>query len=149
MKMKIGVALLGAVAVIGSVSLFARGSGNGIAANKPFNSITDTGSAPVFKTSYAGAPATTVQPVDFERAASLAVPSVVHIKTMTKFKQTAGRQAPGEDQDPMGEMFRHFFGDGGGGREFQQQSPDQHASGSGVIISQDGYIVTNNHVVDG
>ena len=150
MKMKIGVALLGAVAVIGSVSLFAHGLGNGfgIAANKPFNSITDTGSAPIFKTSYAGTPATTVQPVDFERAASLAVPSVVHIKTLTKFKETAGRQAPGEDQDPMGEMFKHFFGDGGG-REFQQQSPDQRASGSGVIISQDGYIVTNNHVVDG
>jgi Do/DeqQ family serine protease len=76
------------------------------------------------------------------------VPSVVHIKTLTKLKETAGRQSPGEDQDPMGEMFKHFFGDGGG-REFQQQSPDQHASGSGVIISQDGYIVTNNHVVDG
>ena len=150
MKMKIGVALLGAVAVIGSVSLFAHGlaGGLGLTANKPFNSITDTGSAPVFKTSYAGAPATTVQPVDFERAASLAVPSVVHIKTLTKFKETAGRQQPGEDQDPMGEMFKHFFGDGGG-RGFQQQSPDQHASGSGVIISQDGYIVTNNHVVDG
>jgi serine protease Do len=150
MKMKIGVALLGAVAVIGSVSLFAHGlaGGLGLTANKPFNSITDTGSAPVFKTSYAGTPATTVQPVDFERAASLAVPSVVHIKTLTKFKETAGRQQPGEDQDPMGEMFKHFFGDGGG-REFQQQSPDQHASGSGVIISQDGYIVTNNHVVDG
>lgn len=150
MKMKIGVALLGAVAVIGSVSLFAHGlaGGPGLAANKPFNSITDTGSAPIFKTSYAGAPATTAQPVDFERAASLAVPSVVHIKTLTKFKETAGRQQPGEDQDPMGEMFKHFFGDGGG-REFQQQSPDQHASGSGVIISQDGYIVTNNHVVDG
>jgi serine protease Do len=150
MKMKIGVALLGAVAVIGSATLFAHGltGGLGLAANKPFNSITDTGSAPVFKTSYAGTPATTVQPVDFERAASLAVPSVVHIKTLTKFKETAGRQQPGEDQDPMGEMFKHFFGDGGG-REFQQQSPDQHASGSGVIISQDGYIVTNNHVVDG
>jgi serine protease Do len=148
MKMKIGVALLGAVAVIGSVSLFAHGLAGGIAANKPFNNITDTGAAPVFKTSYSGTPATTVQPVDFERAASLAVPSVVHIKTLTKFKETAGRQAPGGEQDPMGEMFKHFFGDGGG-REFQQQSPDQHASGSGVIISQDGYIVTNNHVVDG
>src|ERR1700722_7194555 len=115
MKMKIGVALLGAVAVIGSVSLFAHGlaGGLGLTANKPFNSITDTGSAPIFKTSYAGPPATTVQPVDFERAAPLAVPSVVHIKTLTKFKETAGRQQPGEDQDPMGEMFKHFFGDGG------------------------------------
>ncbi len=149
MKMKIGVALLGAVAVIGSVSLFANGSGNGKTAIKPFNSITDTGSAPIFKTSYSGTSATTVQPVDFEKAASLAVPSVVHIKTLTKFKETAGRQQPGEEQDPMGEMFKHFFGDGGGGREFQQQSPEQRASGSGVIISGDGYIVTNNHVVDG
>ena len=149
MKMKLGVALLGAVAVIGSVTLFAHGVGNSLGiANKPFNSITDTGSAPIFKTAYTGAPATTVQPVDFERAASLAVPSVVHIKTLTKYKETAGRQGQGEEQDPMGEMFKHFFGDGGG-HEFQGQSPDQHASGSGVIISQDGYIVTNNHVVDG
>ena len=151
MKMKLGVALLGAVAVIGSATLFAHGLGNRLGiANKPFNSITDTDAAPIFKTSYTGAPVTTVQPVDFERAASLAVPSVVHIKVLIKSKETASRQAPGDDQDPIGEMFKHFFGDGGGGgREFQQQSPDQRASGSGVIISQDGYIVTNNHVVNG
>jgi len=151
MKMTLGVALLGAVAVIGSATLFAHGVGNGNGfgvANKPFNSITDTGSAPIFKTSYTGAPATMVQPVDFERAASLAVPSVVHIKVLIKSRETASRQGPGEDQDPMGEMFKHFFGDGGG-QPFQQESPDQRASGSGVIISQDGYIVTNNHVVNG
>jgi Do/DeqQ family serine protease len=145
MKIKIGVALLSAVAVIGSVSLFAFGLPG---TNKPFNSITDTGAAPIFKTSYTGAPVTTVQPVDFERAASLAVPSVVHIKVLIKSKETADRQAPGDDQDPFGGMFKQFFGNGGG-QGFQQQSPDQRASGSGVIISQDGYIVTNNHVVNG
>jgi Do/DeqQ family serine protease len=47
---------------------------------------------------------------------------------------------------PGGDLFRRFFGDGDG-RSFSQ--PDQRASGSGVIISQDGYIVTNNHVVNG
>jgi serine protease Do len=161
MKMKIGVALLGAVAVVGSITLFANGK-------RPMNSILDTTAAPVFKTAYnsaadgasatggatatAGTPA--VQPVDFEKAASAAVPSVVHIKTLTKFRQTAGGQQspgqgqqPGEDQDPFGGMFKRFFGDPNG-HEFQQ-SPEQRASGSGVIISQDGYIVTNNHVVNG
>lgn len=145
MKIKIGVALLGAAAAIGCLTLFANGK-------KPINSILDTAATPVVKTAFTEAPANptapAAQPVDFEKAATAAVPAVVHIKTLTKFKQTAGRQAPDQGQDPMGEMFRHFFGDGGG-REFQQQSPDQRASGSGVIISQDGYIVTNNHVVDG
>src|SRR5580692_7639213 len=140
MKIKIGVALLGAAAAIGCLTLFANGK-------RPINSVLDNTATPIVKTNYTTAgPA--VQPVDFERAATAAVPAVVHIKTLTKYKQTAGRQTPGQDQDPMGEMFRRFFGDGNG-REFPQQSPDQRASGSGVIISQDGYIVTNNHVVSG
>ena len=43
------------------------------------------------------------------------------------------------------DFFKKFFGDGNG----NMQMPDQRASGSGVIISSDGYIVTNNHVVNG
>ena len=100
---------------------------------------------PAVHTSYTGSVPT--QPVDFEKAATAAVPSVVHIKTITKFHEVAGRQ---QQQDPFGgeggDLFRHFFGDGGGQSQPQQ---DQRASGSGVIISQDGYIVINNHVVDG
>jgi serine protease Do len=144
MKMKSKAILIGAVAVIGgSYLLFANGK-------KPSNSILDEGKAPVVKTAYTE---TAAQPIDFEKAASAAVPAVVHIKTMTKFKQVAGKEMPGQDQDPFGgmfggDMFKKFFGDGGGnGREFQ--APDQRASGSGVIISSDGYIVTNNHVVNG
>jgi len=141
MKINIGVALLGAAAAIGCLTLFANGK-------RPINNMPGTEATPIVKTAYTTTTGPAAQPVDFEKAAIAAVPAVVHIKTLTKYKQIAGRQAPNQDQDPMSEMFRRFFGDGGG-REFQQQSPDQRASGSGVIISQDGYIVTNNHVVDG
>ena len=48
------------------------------------------------------------------------------------------------------QFFGDFFGRGnGGGRRREMQTPKRQASGSGVIISTDGYIVTNNHVVDG
>ena len=139
MKIKNKAILLGAVAVIGGYLLFANGK-------TPANSILDEPKAPVVKTAYTAA--TPVQLVDFEKAAATAVPSVVHIKTTMKFKEVAGRQ--GQQMDPFGgfddDFFRRFFGEGQG-RVMPQ--PDQKASGSGVIISSDGYIVTNNHVVNG
>jgi len=146
-KMKRKAILLGAVAVIGGGLLFANNS------HKPHNSVLDEPSAPITKTAYTAAPnGTATQPIDFEKAAGTAVPSVVHIKTTTKFKETAGRGGQGQDQDGQdpfggGDLFRRFFGDGDG--RGMQQMPDQKASGSGVIISEDGYIVTNNHVVNG
>ncbi len=148
MKVNNKAILLGVFAVAGTCLLFANGS-KVFSGSQPYNSILDTSHAPITKTAYIDKPAVAVQPVDFEKAASAAVPAVVHIKTMTKFKQVSGQGAPGQ-QDPFGDMFggelfKRFFGEGNG-REAQ---PDQRASGSGVIISQDGYIVTNNHVVNG
>ena len=85
--------------------------------------------------------------VDFEKAATKAAPAVVHIKTLTKSKQVSS------DQDMQDNPFKDLFGDGFGdlfgGRGGSRLSPEQRASGSGVAISADGYIVTNNHVVDG
>lgn len=56
-------------------------------------------------------------------------------------------------QDPFGDMFDPFgfFGQRGQGQGQKRkvQTPKKEGAGSGVIISQDGYIVTNNHVVDG
>ena len=83
--------------------------------------------------------------VDLTTAAESAVGSVVYIK-VTQTGKTQRIQM----QDPFSDFFGDFFGFGGRGGQPQQREykqPDRHAAGSGVIISTDGYIVTNNHVV--
>ena len=83
--------------------------------------------------------------VDFTPAATTATPAVVHIKTRTKARQATvqeQRRPRNPFFDDFGDMFGDFFG--GGPRVI----PEQRASGSGVIITQDGYIVTNNHVIN-
>jgi serine protease Do len=85
--------------------------------------------------------------VDFEKAATKGAPAVVHIKTLTKAKQVSGNSE--FQRNPFKDFFGDEFGDLFGGRGNGMSSPEQRASGSGVILTQDGYIVTNNHVVDG
>lgn len=90
------------------------------------------------------------QPVDLTYAAEKALPSVVHIKYLQNSKvQTVDMQS-----DPFGDFFDPFgfFGNpgGNGGKQKRKvQTPKREGAGSGVIISTDGYIVTNNHVVEG
>lgn len=71
-------------------------------------------------------------PVDFTEAAERSVEAVVHVKT--KYYQ----------QQYVDPFYQFFFG-----RPQQSQQPSAMASGSGVILSDDGYIVTNNHVIEG
>ena len=91
------------------------------------------------------------QPVDLTYAAEKALPSVVYIKNTQNSKiQTVEYSDPFEDffSDPFGGFFGRGQGNGGR-RQRQVQTPKRQAAGSGVIISADGFIVTNNHVVDG
>jgi len=77
-----------------------------------------------------------------------ALPAVVNIHTSKIVKSRGGQMMPFFN-DPF---FRQFFGDQGQGFGQQQQEPQnerEQSLGSGVIITSDGTIVTNNHVIDG
>jgi Do/DeqQ family serine protease len=87
--------------------------------------------------------------LDFTFAAEKTLPAAVHIQSSKRVKQRS-RIGQGFDLEQIPEEFRDFFGHPfGDQRPNQQNAPEQmqQASGSGVIISSDGYIVTNNHVI--
>jgi len=79
--------------------------------------------------------------VDLTKAANAAVPAVVHIKTKIPAKKLTNNVPTQRSRGMFDDWFDDFFGNG------PNVIPEQRASGSGVLISEDGYIVTNNHVI--
>ena len=101
--------------------------------NTKYAIVNDSVGASIFDTSLTptSAKGSGLNDVDFTTAAASTVNAVVHVKNVT-----IGRAQPSNIMD-------FFYGHGGQGQERAQVG-----TGSGVIISQDGYIVTNNHVID-
>ncbi len=95
-----------------------------------------TESRPIQLSSYAPPVLPQGQLPDLTQAAEKSVSAVVHITTKTKNNMYEGGN----------QLFEFFFGPR---NSFPQEPQYSEAAGSGVIISEDGYIVTNNHVVDG
>jgi serine protease Do len=86
-------------------------------------------------------------PESFSQLAEMVGPAVVNIRTVKTVKG-GGRvfrhfRSPFEKDDPMRDFFDKFFG------QDQQRDFKQRSLGSGFVIDKTGYIVTNNHVVEG
>lgn len=109
--------------------------------------IEHASAVPANQTSFVPTGATTVVPFDFTFAAEKVSPAVVFIRNTISSPRGGNAQGFGGQED----LFRQFFGPDfqmpgqGGGRQAPRQSV---GAGSGVLISPDGYIVTNNHVID-
>ena len=140
MNLKNVAAIIGICATTTIASMWAYGK-----FSKSYSSFESDGKLPANYASFfnGNAPGTTV---DFTPAANAASPAVVHIKTKTIAKKIESNQK--RPRSPFSDFFGDddMFGDFFGGPRIQ---PEQRASGSGVLITADGYIVTNNHVVNG
>lgn len=77
--------------------------------------------------------------LNFIYTAKITTPTVVHIRTIYEGKSSSA-------QNPFEDMFRDFFGERYDYR--QRETPKRRGSGSGVIMSKNGYIITNNHVIE-
>lgn len=114
------VAVLGGVVSLGLYSTFTSSN----------SSISSSEDKPQFQfTNYTTGPSVPLESIDFVNAAQNTVNAVVHVTTTFQSEKY---------YNPWSQIF--------GGEKYY--SKEQKASGSGVIISGDGYIVTNNHVID-
>ncbi len=92
-------------------------------------------------------PATVMIPANFSELAKTTSPAVVNIRTVKTVKG-GGRvfkhfQGPFGKDDPLKDFFEKFFG------EIPEHDYKQRSLGSGFVVDKEGFIVTNNHVIEG
>ena len=132
----LGYVLLGALVAAGILWLYPEWSGS-----EPPSRVVELREAPVSADADDRARRQS-GPVSYADAVDMAAPAVVNIFTS---KQLSREDHPLHD-DPM---FRHFFGDGGPEEDTRRPQQTETNLGSGVIVSDSGFILTNNHVIDG
>ena len=134
LKQLLLIVAISASSAVGSVWVYGKLTG------KSTNLVAQAGDVkiPVNYAGYYDNVSAGAEPVDFTKAASAAVPAVVHIKTKINAKTSTNRN---NQRGSVDDWFDQFF------NMNPRMQPEQRASGSGVLISEDGYIVTNNHVV--
>jgi S1-C subfamily serine protease len=123
----LGIAILGGMITLGGYKLFFDGPVIIERSGPEKSSIVQTN----FTTPNSDSNSFEISSIDFTLAAEKSLNAVVHVKNTSIKTQ----------YNPLAEF---FYGNGSGSRKFEQVG-----TGSGVIISADGYIVTNNHVIDG
>ncbi len=138
MKRFLGLLLAGIIGgLIGAAVLYYSGDGDQQKVENLLSSAEKTHNLPAHYTNFTSSTAASQLIPDFTVAAELTINAVVHIRTEYTRKSSV--------YDHFFFDFYDFFGDGR--RRSAPQSRPIEATGSGVIISSDGYIVTNNHVV--
>ena len=131
-----GLAVFAAAALVGGATWYGVSVHAQAAASKALPAPVITQAIPGGGDSYAG-------------IVRVVAPAVVTIRVESKAKMSPTGMGEGED------LFRRFFGDPDGrGQRMPEgpampRAPRQRGLGSGVVISRDGYILTNNHVIDG
>jgi serine protease Do len=131
--LKIGAALAALSTVAAAVALSATSSAAGIGqqADEPHAVFEAAGSVRSF--------------ADVVEQVSPAVVNIKVTKTAAAMPTNSFRSMPGGGEMPFDDFFQHFFGMPG----VPQRSVPMQAQGSGFMIDQDGYVVTNNHVIEG
>lgn len=126
-------------AVVVSSAVVARATVSKTVENNGKESTEASASLFTYKASLSGEQDGGLHRVDLSDAAEKSVHAVVHIKSTQNSRVRTIRRAP--------DIYDFFFGDGAV-REQQVRTQPRVGFGSGVILSKDGYIVTNNHVID-
>jgi len=136
MKRFIGLFFVAALASLMTITIYKTYE---IAPSLPVSAVNLSEPAPTVNYQFANLNSTPEKSIDFTSAAQRTVNTVVHVKTVYA----------GETYKYFDPFYEFLWGKEKSKKQYEYRGPERHGSGSGVILSNDGYIVTNHHVIQG